>query len=297
VQGFGFPAGLRYYSFQSRRKGVFEVYRFPADYLPYWFLVMRTGLGAFKRFLRRCRTGGALRLLDIGCGGGGYSLYAACTGDEVTGLDLSHSNLCNLRQTEDRLPDHPRIRWVAGDGYELPFGDHSFDVVLSSHVIEHLRNPRPMLDEIARVLRPGGTLYLQCPSTHHNMRICRWFGINLDPPEHIVEGYEVDDVTAILPDSLCMRRHGYQARFVEANFLDLQMALARLTGLRAIPQKESAVNGTQRGGSSLILRLAYPFKEAVLLAVMAVAWVEDRCLPFVPGCFSVFECERVAQND
>jgi SAM-dependent methyltransferase len=49
---------------------------------------------------------------------------------------------------------------VMGDGLRLPFADATFDVSHSSNVIEHVTDPRRLFDEMLRVLRPGGTMFL-----------------------------------------------------------------------------------------------------------------------------------------
>lgn len=58
---------------------------------------------------------------------------------------------------------------VNGAGERLPFGDASFDAVLSNEVIEHVQDDRAALAEMARVLRPGGRLLLFCPN--------RWYPV------------------------------------------------------------------------------------------------------------------------
>lgn len=57
-------------------------------------------------------------------------------------------------------------RTVAAIGEELPFADASFDVVLSDNVIDHAARPYSVVDEIVRVLKPGGTLYFTV-NVHH----------------------------------------------------------------------------------------------------------------------------------
>ena len=59
-----------------------------------------------------------------------------------------------------------RAQTVAAIGEELPFGDASFDVVLSDNVIDHATRPLAIVDELVRVLRPGGVLYFTV-NVHH----------------------------------------------------------------------------------------------------------------------------------
>ena len=58
----------------------------------------------------------------------------------------------------------PGIEAHLGDGERLPFPDEAFDFVLCSEVLEHVSAPGRLLEEVARILRPGGTLYLTFPS-------------------------------------------------------------------------------------------------------------------------------------
>src|SRR3546814_15029687 len=59
-----------------------------------------------------------------------------------------------LNISAEKRPD------VAADGALLPFPDQSFEAVICSEVLEHVPDPRLVLDEIARVLKPGGCLLL-----------------------------------------------------------------------------------------------------------------------------------------
>lgn len=75
----------------------------------------------------------------------------------------------------DPLADHyrelfpawqARVVTVAAFGEQLPFEDASFDIVLCDNVVDHAENPRRIVEEIARVLRPGGLLYFTV-NVHH----------------------------------------------------------------------------------------------------------------------------------
>lgn len=75
----------------------------------------------------------------------------------------------------DPLADHyrelfpawqSRVRTVAAGGENLPFDEGSFDVVLCDNVVDHAENPRKIVEELCRVLRPGGVLYFEV-NIHH----------------------------------------------------------------------------------------------------------------------------------
>ncbi len=109
----------------------------------------------FGRLLRDVPLEGVL-LLDAGSGGGHFSQAAAQRGARVTSLDMGLQLLAQVaRRCESRR--------CVGSVLELPFRDGSFDVVLSTEVIEHTEDPRAALAELARVVRPGGRLVVTTP--------------------------------------------------------------------------------------------------------------------------------------
>jgi SAM-dependent methyltransferase len=99
------------------------------------------------------------RVLDAGCGGGGMPVSFGEEADQLTAIDLSP----RFRDAGTRLAAERGIRNVAfavADGQWLPFGDRSFDLVLSHAVIEHVADAARYLRECHRVLTPGGRMYL-----------------------------------------------------------------------------------------------------------------------------------------
>jgi len=69
---------------------------------------------------------------------------------------------------------------------DLKFPDHSFDVVVMWHVLEHVSDPRPTLAEVARILRPGGLFMVAVPnfgSVEARLTRAGWF--HLDMPRHL----------------------------------------------------------------------------------------------------------------
>lgn len=94
-------------------------------------------------------------VLDLGCGRGSfhYAAYPFAT----LAMDVSLPDP-DLRQTGSR------IHYFRGDSSALPLPDHSVDMVISHHTMEHFPDYRTTLKEIGRVLKPGGFLWIAVPN-------------------------------------------------------------------------------------------------------------------------------------
>ncbi|MEV3987583.1 class I SAM-dependent methyltransferase [Streptomyces sp. NPDC049837] len=110
------------------------------------------------RHALRDRTGATV--LDVGCGDGTAAAVAATLlpGHRIVGVDWSQDA---LRRAAPRIGTV--VRGEFGDG-GLPFADGAADAVLFSEVVEHLVDPDSALDELRRVLAPGGHLMLSTPN-------------------------------------------------------------------------------------------------------------------------------------
>jgi SAM-dependent methyltransferase len=96
-------------------------------------------------------------VLDIGCGDGTFA-YALNPGGGWTGLDPAHKPL----REAARLGAYDNV--VQGVGAPLPFKDGAFASVVSNSALEHIPDLEPVLAEMVRVLRPGGTFAVSFPS-------------------------------------------------------------------------------------------------------------------------------------
>lgn len=147
------------------------------------------------------------RVLDVGCRYGTLtSRYLA--GNDVVGIDVDRDALEKAAELG--------IETVWADAEEpLPFDDRSFDVVVAGELLEHVRDPEALVDEVHRVLRPGGTFVGSVPNAFRVKNRLRFLGGR--PPEsdpthlHIFRPGDVRRLLARFDD---VRLHFIASRFL-----------------------------------------------------------------------------------
>lgn len=125
----------------------------------------------------------SLRLLDAGCGTGGYSAALRPHLGAIDAVDMNPSMLGVARAKLDRTPGCPVTLHEAGID-ALPFEDACFDMVMVNQVLHHLPDSphegrpllRRVLGELARVLRPGGAAMINTCS-HEQLRHGWWYAM------------------------------------------------------------------------------------------------------------------------
>lgn len=129
--------------------------------------------------LREALTGrnlGSLRVLDVGASAGIISGELGRVFREVVGIDIDEAGIERGR----RFLTGPNQELRAGDAMNLPFEDETFDVAVMNHVYEHIPDARRAFDEIWRVLRPAGVVYVGAPNRlapvepHHKLVGLSW---------------------------------------------------------------------------------------------------------------------------
>src|SRR6266481_1039625 len=119
---------------------------------------------AYDAWHQRIGDVAGLHVLEVACGRGGFVRQLARAGACVTGCDFSSAAL-HAASTKVFVPGRPPLAaLVQGDAQSLPFADNSFDVVVSCETIEHLPQVQAGVNEMYRVTRPGGKLFLTTPN-------------------------------------------------------------------------------------------------------------------------------------
>ncbi len=105
------------------------------------------------------------RILDLGCGTGRHLVFLEGLGYRSFGMDISSAGLAYSRDWLQRI-DHP-VRILNADMTCLPFCSACFDLIISTYVIHHntLANIQKTIQEMFRLLIPGGIILISIPST------------------------------------------------------------------------------------------------------------------------------------
>lgn len=123
------------------------------------------------------------KILDVGCGEGGISIAFGRGGKtEVYSIDIELSRIykSKVRAREEKTS----INFLLADALNLPFRKGAFNIVICNDVIEHVPKPEQLVNEIRRILRNGGFLYLCAPNSLSPFLIIRdahynLFGVSL----------------------------------------------------------------------------------------------------------------------
>jgi 2-polyprenyl-3-methyl-5-hydroxy-6-metoxy-1,4-benzoquinol methylase len=152
-------------------------FKFARRIVPLFFPRHRIAFDTSVRHLPLPRPGA--RLLDVGCGGGGFLAHARGLGWDVTGTELDP--VAAALAVDQGIPVVQRPLAEAG------FASGWFEAVTMNHVIEHLHEPAATLREIFRILTPGGLLWISTPNLDSPLRLrlgrC-WRG--LEAPRHLI---------------------------------------------------------------------------------------------------------------
>lgn len=119
---------------------------------------------------------GGRRVLEIASGRGGFAVWmarrqAADRPAQLVAADFSFNALSAGRRFAADAP----VVFAQADIMRLPFGDRTFDAVVSCETLEHTPDPVAAIAELHRVMRPGGVLYLTMPNYFGTLGVYRRF--------------------------------------------------------------------------------------------------------------------------
>lgn len=112
-----------------------------------------------REMINHVTTSNPVTVLDVATGPAGVALdLADRTTANITGIDLSEDMLARGHRNVLAAQREDRITLVRGQGERLPFADGSFDAVTFTYLLRYVADPAATIIELARVVRPGGTM-------------------------------------------------------------------------------------------------------------------------------------------
>ena len=186
--------------------------------------------------LSRLRSPRGATVLSSGCGFAGAAFaWAEAGAARVWGVEVD-ARMARIGGI--RLVRWPNAHVLTYNGQSLPFPGDAFDMIDSIHVVEHVHDVKAYLDDLLRVLKPGGLCYLECPNRlfpvelHTTIPCVHWLPKNMGDrlgkvvarfrfwPRHLCDRFQVLDTMTfryLTPWNLCrlLSRRGAQAHFLE----------------------------------------------------------------------------------
>jgi len=135
-------------------------------------------------------------VLDVACGPGLITCEVARRAHAVTGIDITPAMIEQAEMRQQKL-GLTNMTWKIGDVLPLPFGDASFDRVLTRYSFHHLLDPAAVLHEMVRVCRPGGMVCVIDVFTASAEQAARYDAVEkLRDPSH-VRALRLEELTTL----------------------------------------------------------------------------------------------------
>lgn len=157
------------------------------------------------------------RVLEIACGRGGFACWLARRQQrpaEVVAADFAEAAVRKGRAFAE-VEGIDGITWEVADVQDIEHEDASFDTVISCETIEHVPNPRRAVGELARVLRPGGRLFLTTPNYLGTMGLYRGY-MRLTGRRYTEEGQPINNFMLLPLVRAWVARAGLKVHEVDA---------------------------------------------------------------------------------
>lgn len=222
-----------------------------------------------------------LRCLDLGSDNGVVSLLLRRRGGDWASADMTEESVASIRDLVGT--DVHRI-----EGERLPFADAVFDRVVVVDMLEHVADDRAFVDELARVVKPGGLLVVNTPHLKDTAlrRLRHRLGLTDERHGHVRPGYTLSALRALLEPRFAMGAHRTYSRFfTETVDTAIQLGLSR-TGKKG-SAKGMVVTGADLSRHRTLFRaysVAYP-------AIWAVSKL-DLLVPLTSGYMLIASASR-----
>jgi SAM-dependent methyltransferase len=150
-------------------------------------------------FFKKAAIGKKYLILDAGCGNGMLTYHVYLKGNRVIGISFKEKEIKGCRELFNLylgIPDD-KLEFRQGNLYELDFPPETFDEIICSEVLEHMKYDQKVCRSFWRLLKPGGILHLCAPNAEHPYNA----SFPLDKSEkggHVRSGYSLSSYNELL---------------------------------------------------------------------------------------------------
>jgi ubiquinone/menaquinone biosynthesis C-methylase UbiE len=211
------------------------------------------------------------KVLEIGAGTGRDSFPLIEHGADVYQLDYAENSLRILKRIAEE--QHFPVTIVAGDTFQLPFEDETFDIVFHQGLLEHFRLPQAdaLLKENARVLKRGGFLLVDVPQRYHLYTVAKHFLMSINKWFAGWErSFSVSELRACIRTLGLVPVHAYgewmYPSFAYRTFREL-VKMAGFT-LPLKPQPIKSISRLRQGIRSALLETSLPLYTGISIGVV-----------------------------
>jgi len=149
-----------------------------------------------EKIFKNYNSGGKFKVLDIGCGDG--SRIASMIWRKLT---LNREIFFGLEISQDKIffiKKYIKIKLIRADALELPIRKDSFDIIILSQVIEHIKEEKKLISNINRILKKNSVFYL---STIFKRRYAKYFYNQGLDPTHVREYNSPGEIKKMIKNS------------------------------------------------------------------------------------------------
>jgi ubiquinone/menaquinone biosynthesis C-methylase UbiE len=220
--------------------------------------------------------------LNLGTGEGDYDRMFAGYVQDLIACDVNEEDINHARELNKEVSN---IHYEVNNALSLTYADKSFDVILSSEVLEHVGKPDVMIKEIHRVLIPGGYAILTFPSREFPFtydpinRVYQWFG-KITKKENLISQGAYAFGHEYLIGSKDFKQWAADAGFEIVKFKNLSGYIVGLfemywTGLAQSFFKKNAKNITTDKDKGVTLRPNTTEEPKLVFLTDALLWIDD----------------------
>lgn len=155
-------------------------------------------------------TKGALKTLDVACGGGAFSIVAAKNGNQVLGVDYDERNIkvCHQYQTAFGVSD-AQVRFQQFNIKDLHTLGDTFDQVFCFEILEHIMDDDAIVASISKITKRGSKLLISVPNLHHKP-LYKEEVSPVENGEHVRFGYSFEQLETLVS------KHGFEVKLKDS---------------------------------------------------------------------------------